>query len=94
MEDVATNAHSSDTQERNGTCLVGAPKGSSAAQHIGSKYVLRVGDVSDLGVGSGVTPVVAKGAVDGVNTAFNAAALETKYTNRFDDPRYYSGDSA
>ena len=27
------------------------------------------------------------------NDAQDAAALETKYTNRFDDPRYYAGDA-
>ena len=28
------------------------------------------------------------------NDAQDSAALETKYTNRFDDPRYYTGDAA
>ena len=30
----------------------------------------------------------------GVNDARLVAGLETKYTNRFDDPRYYAGDAA
>ena len=29
----------------------------------------------------------------GVNDARIVSGLETKYTNRFDDPRYYSGDA-
>ena len=30
----------------------------------------------------------------GVNSSQDVGVLETKYTNRFDEPRYYSGDSA
>jgi hypothetical protein len=29
----------------------------------------------------------------GVNSSQDVGTLETKYTNRFDDPRYYSGDA-
>ena len=29
----------------------------------------------------------------GVNTSQDVGTLETKYTSRFDDPRYYSGDA-
>ena len=30
----------------------------------------------------------------GVNSSQDVGVLETKYTNRFDEPRYYSGDSS
>ena len=29
-----------------------------------------------------------------INEQINSAAFNTKYTNRFDDPRYYAGDTA
>ena len=88
MADVATNAHSSDTTERNGSVVVNAPKGAGTST-VSAKYVLRAGDVSDLGTGG-----VAKGAVGGHNDSSNVADMETKWTNRFDDPRYYNGDNS
>ena len=84
---VAINAKG--TTERNGSVIVGAPRGAGAAA-LGSKYTLLPGDESDLGDGTDV----AKGAVNGVNSAPDITALGTKYDDRFDDPRYYTGDSA
>ena len=101
MADVATNAHSYNTTELNGSVVVGAPKGAgwagsqgggfdpASSGSISTKYVLRVADASDLGTGG-----VAKGAVGGHNDSSNVADMETKWTTRFDDPRYYNGDNS
>ena len=101
MADVATTAHSYNTTELNGSVVVNAPKGagSRGAQGAGfdpassgtihTNYVLRAGDGTDLGTGG-----VAKGAVGGHNDSINVADMETKWTNRFDDPRYYNGDNS
>ncbi len=84
MADVAINANG--TTERNGTVIVGAPKGAGTTA-LGSKYTLLPGDTSDLGTGD-----VAKGTVGGVNDAPDIAHWETMYTARW-NPRYYSGDT-
>ena len=81
MADVTTNVNG--TTERNGSIVVGAPKGAKAGA-LGSKYISTPGDVSDMTV---------KGAVSGSNDAVDVAKLETKWTDRNDDPRYYSGDA-
>ena len=86
------NAHSSITTEKNGSVVVGSPRGAktdATSGPLGTNYILSAGDVSDLGTGS-----VAKGAVGGVNDAADVAGQNTKYAQRWDDPRYYSGDSA
>ena len=77
MADVAINAKG--TTERNGTVIVGAPKGAGTAA-LGSNYTLLPGATSDLGTGG-----VAKGAVGGVNDAPDIAHWETMYTTRFDE---------
>ena len=84
MADVAINAKG--TTERNGTVIVGAPKGAGTTALV-SKYTLLPGDTSDLGTGD-----VAKGTVGGVNDAPDIAHWETMYTARW-NPRYYSGDT-
>jgi len=81
MADVATNV--SGATERNGSVVVGAPKGAKT-NALGTKYISTPGDVSDMTI---------KGAVGGVNDAPQAAQLETKWTTRFDDIRYYTNDA-
>lgn len=83
MADVSINIVG--TTERNGSVVVGAPRGAGAAA-LGSNYTLLPGDESDLGTGG-----VAKGTVNGVNDAADVATWETKLTNRFDDVNYYFG---
>ena len=82
MADVAINV--SGTTERNGSVVVGAPRGAGTGA-VGSKYTLLPGDASDL---------ENKGAFYGHNDAIEPTALDTKYDGRFDDVRYYTGDSA
>lgn len=82
MADVTVNI--SGTTERNGSVVVGAPKGSTTP--LGSQYTMLPGDSSDLGTGG-----VAKGAVGGVNDAKDVTHWDTKYTDRFDDVNYYTG---
>jgi|TARA_R110000824_G_scaffold123561_2_gene281499 hypothetical protein len=79
MADVTVNI--SGTTERNGSVVVGAPKGSTTP--LGSQYTMLPGDSSDL---------VVKGAVGGVNDAKDYTFWDTKYDSRFDDVRYYTGD--
>ncbi|MAF25177.1 hypothetical protein CL634_06335 [bacterium] len=81
MADVTTNV--SGSTERNGSVVVGAPKGAKT-NALGSKYISTPGDVSDMTI---------KGAVGGVNDAPEVAQLETKWTTRFDDIRYYTNDA-
>ena len=81
MADVTTNVLGAT--ERNGSIVVGAPKGAKA-NALGSKYISTPGDVSDMTV---------KGAIGGVNDAVDVAKLETKWTDRNDDPRHYTGDA-
>ena len=78
------NAHSSNTTEKNGSVVVGSPKG-ARTDAIGTNYILSAGDNTDMTV---------KGTGQGVNDANDVANLNTKYAQRWDDPRYYSGDSA
>ena len=78
MADVTVNI--SGTTERNGSVVVGAPKGSTTP--LGSQYTMLPGDTSDLAV---------KGAVGGVNDAKDITHWETKCTDRFDDVNYYTG---
>ena len=84
MADVSINIVG--TTERNGSVVVGAPRGAGTAA-LGSKYTLLPGDESDLGDGTST----AKGAVGGINDAADVATWETKLTNRFDDVNYYTG---
>ena len=84
MADVSINIKG--TTERNGSVVVGAPRGAGAAA-LGSNYTLLPGDVSDLGDGTSV----AKGAVGGVNDAPDVTYWDTKLTDRFDDVNYYTG---
>jgi len=80
MADVAINV--SGTTERNGSVVVGAPRGAGTGA-LGSKYTLLPGDSTDM---------VNKGAFYGHNDALEPTVLDTKYDGRFDDVRYYSGD--
>ena len=82
MADVATNVKG--TTERNGSYVVGAPK-CAKTDALGSKYISTPGDTSDM---------TTKGAIGGVNDATQVAQLEAQKTTRFDDVRYYEGDSA
>lgn len=81
MADVATNAKG--TTERNGSVIVGAPRG-AGTKALGSNYTLLPGDTTDLGSGD-----VAKGAVAGVNDAPDVATWGTKYTHKFKE--HYGG---
>ena len=81
MADVATNAKG--TTERNGSVIVGAPRGAGTTA-LGSNYTLLPGATTDLGSGD-----VAKGAVAGVNDAPDVATWGTKYTHKFKE--HYGG---
>ena len=83
MSDVVTNAHSSNTTEKNGSIVVGAPKGANTSA-TGTKYILTAGDTSDMTV---------KGTGAGVNDAADITGQITKYDGRFEHTRYYSGDA-
>ena len=83
MADVSINING--TTERNGSVVVGAPRGASTGA-LGSNYTLLPGDSSDLGTGG-----VAKGAVGGINDAPEVTYWDTKLTDRFDDVNYYTG---
>ena len=88
MADVAKNVKhtgSLETTERNGSIVVGAPK-AAKADALGTNYICAAGDNS-------AAMFTSKGPVAGVNNANEVSTLETKFTNRFDDPRYYSGDA-
>ena len=87
MADVSININGTD--ERNGSVVVGAPRGIATSTErfgAGSNYTLLPGDVSDLGTGG-----IAKGAVGGVNDAPDVTVWDTKLTDRFDDVNYYTG---
>ena len=84
MADVSINING--TTERNGSVVVGAPRGVGAGGALGSNYTLLPGDESDLGTGG-----VAKGAVGGINAAPDVTVWDTKLTDRFDDVNYYFG---
>lgn len=78
MADVATNIDGSNI-ERNGSAIVGAPRGATTSA--GNPYTGPLASGYRLLPGSDVT---ADGsAVGGVNDAADKAALDTKYTNRF-----------
>ena len=83
MADVSINING--TTERNGSVVVGAPRGASTGA-LGGNYTLLPGDTTDLGTGG-----VAKGAVGGVNDAPDVTVWDTKLTDRFDDVNYYTG---
>ena len=80
MADVSINIVG--TTERNGSVVVGAPRGAGAAA-LGSKYTLLPGDDSDM---------ESKGAVGGINDAPDVTVWDTKLTNRFDE--HYGGGAA
>lgn len=81
MADVTTNVKG--TTERNGSIVVGAPKGAKA-DALSSKYISTPGDITSMTI---------KGAVGGVNNAVDIGILDIKWDSRNDDPRYYSGDA-
>ena len=86
MADVAINPKGTNgTNENNGSIVVSAPK-AAKRDAWGSNYVSTPGDNS-------AAMFTSKGPVAGVNNANEVSTLETKLTNRFDDPRYYSGDA-
>ena len=69
--------------ERNGSIVVGAPRGAGNAA-LGSNYIITPGDAASA----------TSGPVRGVNGAIDIATLVTMYGARFDDITYYTDDSA
>jgi len=80
MADPAVNI--SGTTERNGSIVVGAPKGAGIGA-LGSNYISTPGDAA----------TVTSGPARGTNDAMDIAVIVAKYGDRFDDPRYYAGDA-
>jgi len=68
--------------ERNGSIVVGAPRGAGNAA-LGSNYISTPGDAASA----------TSGPARGVNGAIDIATLVTMYDTRFDDIRYYTGDA-
>ena len=82
MADVTTNTNG--TTERNGSIVVGAPKGAKA-NALGSKYISTPPKLGDVESDHDMT---VKGAIGGFNDAVDVAKLETKWTDRNDDRNY------
>ena len=86
MADPAVNI--SGTTERNGSIVVGAPKGARSTGEgtgaLGSNYISTPGDAA----------TVTSGPARGTNDAMDIAVIVAKYGARFDDITYYTDDSA
>jgi len=80
MADPAVNIVG--TTERNGSIVVGAPKGAGNGA-LGSNYISTPGDAASS----------TSGPARGINDAMDITAIVAIYGSRFDDPRYYSGDA-
>ena len=81
MADPAVNI--SGTTERNGSIVVGAPRGAGTGA-LGSNYISTPGDAA----------TVTSGPARGTNDAMDIAAIVALYGTRFDDITYYTDDSA
>ena len=81
MADVSININGTD--ERNGSVVVGAPRGVGAGGALGSNYIKTPGDAASA----------TSGPARGVNDAMDITTIVTKYGSRFDDIRYYTGDA-